>query len=163
MKKYILTFLGLALGLTVATSCSEDLLNIEQHGVIEVDKTYSEADDATADQLIADVYATVRYLMTGDWGVNYIMTNVVKVAEFWPGGSDPNDGPDYQKMAALTDDSETGPYKDIYQRLYKIIYKSNLIAARYACPKTGFSAICATSTAVMQTSIRCTTSCRPWN
>ena len=76
MKKYILTFLGLALGLTVATSCSEDLLNIEQHGVIEVDKTYSEADDATADQLIADVYATVRYLMTGDWGVNYIMTNV---------------------------------------------------------------------------------------
>lgn len=130
MKKYILTFLGLALGLTVATSCSEDLLNIEQHGVIEVDKTYSEADDATADQLIADVYATVRYLMTGDWGVNYIMTNVVKVAEFWPGGSDPNDGPDYQKMAALTDDSETGPYKDIYQRLYKIIYKSNLIVEK---------------------------------
>ena len=129
MKKIFTTALSLVAALSIM-SCSQDLLNIQQHGVIEVDKTYAEADDATADQLIAEVYCTVRYLMTGDWGVNYIMTNVVKVADFWPGGSDPNDGGDYQKMAALIDDSETGPYKDIYQRLYKVVYKSNLIVEK---------------------------------
>jgi len=128
MKKILTTALSLVAALSVM-SCS-DWLDVQQHGVIEVDKTYAEADDATADQLIGEVYCTVKYLMTGDWGVNYIMTNVVKVADFWPGGSDPNDGGDYQKMAALIDNSETGPYRDIYQRLYKVIYKSNLIVEK---------------------------------
>ena len=40
----------------MVTSCAQDRLDFEQHGVMEVDKTYAEADDMTAQQLIANVY-----------------------------------------------------------------------------------------------------------
>lgn len=126
MKKHIIAFSCLLAGLLLA-SCSQDNLEFGQHGVTPVDPTYANADDATADKLIANVYVTARYLVTGDWGVNYVATNTVKVADSWPGGSDSNDGPDYQKMAALIDDSENSAYKDMYQRFYKIMYKCNMI------------------------------------
>lgn len=32
----------------MSVSCSQDLLDFEQHSVMEVDKTYAEADDQTA-------------------------------------------------------------------------------------------------------------------
>lgn len=39
----------------------------------------------TAQQLIANVYVTAKYLMMGDWGVHYIATTSAKTAECWPG------------------------------------------------------------------------------
>lgn len=59
---------------------------VEHLGVTEVDKTYAEANDMTAQQLIANVYVTAKYLMMGDWGVHYIATTSAKTAECWPGG-----------------------------------------------------------------------------
>lgn len=57
----------------MATSCSQARLDEVEHlGVTEVDKTYAEANDMTAQQLIANVYVTAKYLMMGDWGVHYI-------------------------------------------------------------------------------------------
>lgn len=112
------------------SGCSEDKLNFEQHGVIPLDETYANADDATADKLIAQVYAEVRSLMMGDWGVDFIATTTAKVADSWPGGSGPSDGGDYQQMARFNDNAETGAYKTLYQRFYRIIFKSNLIVEK---------------------------------
>lgn len=129
MKKYIFILFGFIAGMTL-NSCSEKFLDIEQHGVIEVNATYENADDEVAQQLISQVYVAVKYLWTGDWGINYIATTTVKVADFWPGGSDSNDGGNYQQMAAMIDNSENSAYKDMYQRFYKIIYQCNLIVEK---------------------------------
>ncbi len=127
MKKHIIAFAGLLAGALMSVSCSQDLLDFEQHGVMEVDKTYAEADDQTAQQLIANVYVRVKYLMMGDWGVHYIATTTAKTADCWPGGSGPNDGVDYLRMAMMVDDEENSAYKEMYSRLYQIIYKCNMI------------------------------------
>ena len=127
MKKQIIAFAGLLAGAMMVTSCAQDRLDFEQHGVMEVDKTYAEADDMTAQQLIANVYVRVKYLMMGDWGVHYIATTSAKTAECWPGGSGPNDGADYLRMAMMVDDEENAAYKEMYSRLYQIIYKCNMI------------------------------------
>lgn len=112
----------------MVTSCSQARLDEVEHlGVTEVDKTYAEADDMTAQQLIANVYVTAKYLMMGDWGVHYIATTSAKTAECWPGGSGPNDGTDYHRMSAMIDDSENNAYKEMYTRFYKIMYKCNMI------------------------------------
>ena len=88
MKKHILALAGLLAGAMMVTSCSQARLDEVEHlGVTEVDKTYAEADDMTAQQLIANVYVTAKYLMMGDWGVHYIATTSAKTAECWPGGS----------------------------------------------------------------------------
>lgn len=128
MKRIII--LGLIAAGFLMASCSESKLDIEQHGVIPVDETYANADDATADALIAQVYTEVRYLMMGDWGIDLIATASSKVADFWPGGSGPTDGGDYQRMARFVDNAETGAYRTMYQRFYRIIYKSNLIVEK---------------------------------
>lgn len=128
MKKHIIALAGLLAGAMMVTSCSQARLDdVDQLGAIEVDKTYAEADDATAQQLIANVYVTVKYLMMGDWGVHYIATTSAKTAECWPGGSGPNDGTDYHRMSAMIDDSENAAYKEMYTRFYKIMYKCNRI------------------------------------
>lgn len=45
----------------MATSCSQARLDEVEHlGVTEVDKTYAEANDMTAQQLIANVYVTAK-------------------------------------------------------------------------------------------------------
>lgn len=86
MKKHILALAGLLAGAMMATSCSQARLDEVEHlGVTEVDKTYAEANDMTAQQLIANVYVTAKYLMMGDWGVHYIATTSAKTAECWPG------------------------------------------------------------------------------
>lgn len=114
----------------VLASCSGSCLDFEQHGVLPEDETYANADDATADALIAAVYVDVKYLMMGDWGIHMIATSTAKVADSWPGGSGPSDGADYQLMARFTDNSETSAYKDMYQRFYKIIRKCNMIVEK---------------------------------
>lgn len=129
MKKYIY-ITSLLVASVFAASCSQDLLNIEQHGVVPVDATYLEASDETARELLANINAEVIWLTMGDWGVDLIATASSKVADFWPGGSGPSDGSDYQKMARFVDDSELGPYKTMYQRYYRIIYKANLIVEK---------------------------------
>lgn len=129
MKRYIKAFASLLAGLMLV-SCAQDNLDFGQHGVIPVDETYANADDATADQFIANIYVQVKYLTMGDWGVNYLMTPAVKAGEIWPGGSSTTDGPDYQKMATMIDDSEVGAYKDMYQRFYRIIYRANMIVEK---------------------------------
>lgn len=129
MKKYTL-FLFSTIASLFFAGCNQDLLNIRQHGVIDLDETYANADDETANKLISTVYNDVKYLITGDWGINYIATTTVKVGDFWPGGSDSNDGGNYQQMAALIDNTENGGYKDLYQRFYRIIYRSNMIVEK---------------------------------
>ena len=79
MKKHILALAGLLAGAMMATSCSQARLDEVEHlGVTEVDKTYAEANDMTAQQLIANVYVTAKYLMMGDWGVHYIAGRAVR-------------------------------------------------------------------------------------
>lgn len=128
-KTFIYTAVALAT-LGLSTSCSDDLLEINQHGVIDPDKTYSDANDATADQLIGEVYHTVLMMTTGDWGVDYFMMPTVKSGDSWAGGANPNDALIYQQMAQLGDNSENSAYENVYQRLYKIIYQSNQIVEK---------------------------------
>lgn len=129
MKK-IYSIASILISGLILLSCSEDKLDIEQHGVIPVDETYSSASDAVADELVANIYTEVRSLMMGDWGIDFIATSTSKVADFWPGGSGPTDGGAYQQMARFVDNAENSAYNNLYQRFYRIIYKSNLIVEK---------------------------------
>lgn len=126
MKSNIITIALLSVALFV-TSCSTKFLDFEQHGVLPEKETYENADDATAQQFLAAICVDVRNLTMGDWGIHFLASSTAKVADFWPGGSGPTDGPDYQLMARFTDNAETSAYKDMYQRFYKIIRKANMI------------------------------------
>ena len=130
MKNILIKITGLVASGMLIFSCSGKYLEFEQHGVLPEDETYANADDATAQSLIAGVYVDVKYLMMGDWGIHFIATTTAKVADSWPGGSGPSDGADYQAMARFTDNSETGAYKDMYQRLYRIMRRCNMIVEK---------------------------------
>lgn len=130
MKNILIKITGLVASGMLIFSCSGKYLEFEQHGVLPEDETYANADDAIAQSLIAGVYVDVKYLMMGDWGIHFIATTTAKVADSWPGGSGPSDGADYQAMARFTDNSETGAYKDMYQRLYRIMRRCNMIVEK---------------------------------
>ncbi|MGQ8334996.1 RagB/SusD family nutrient uptake outer membrane protein [Sunxiuqinia sp. A32] len=125
MKKYIIIlFTGL-----IIFSCSESYLDIPQKGVMDLETTYANADDEQAEQLIANVYAYFK-LMIGDWGADYFIGMSTKGGDFWSGGSDSGDGPQYQAMMMMTDDSSNKMYKEMYSKFYQIIYKSNAIVEK---------------------------------
>ena len=127
MKK-ILFFIVIVL----TVSCSSDYFDFDQHGVVPVDETYSQADDATAESLLAAIYVDVRNLIMGNQGgkINFIASITSKTGDFWPGGANATNGPDYQSMLRYKDNSETGAYRQMYQLYYRIIYKCNLIVEK---------------------------------
>lgn len=130
MKKNILYLVAVFVTGLISVSCSDKYFDVVHPGALPVDETYANADDATAQSLLAAICVDVRNLMMGDWGIHFIATSTVKVADSWPGGERASDGPDYQAMARFTDNADTDAYKDMFQRFYKIIYKCNMIVSK---------------------------------
>ena len=56
MKNILIKITGLIASGMLVFSCSGKYLEFEQHGVLPEDETYANADDATAQSLIAGVY-----------------------------------------------------------------------------------------------------------
>jgi starch-binding outer membrane protein, SusD/RagB family len=119
MNKYIISLM--VVFLTSFLACNEDLLDIQQQGVLSVQDMYVNADDATATSFITAVYSKLRGSMyqdrfvgttTGALGLRYHMDYM----------SD-----DFGDAFSFNETAESSRYSKIWSYLYSTIYWCNLI------------------------------------
>ncbi len=131
MKKNIILGFSAALALFSVTSCNQDLLNIQQKGVIAYEDFYQT--DADAQSALTAVYAEFINTFNNSGGVNNPSWNVVANAcgdeLYWGGGKKNGSSEGAQDMNEFrnTYNSTIKHIKTIYKQLYTLIYKCNLV------------------------------------
>ena len=131
MKKNIILGFSAALALFSVTSCNQDLLNIQQKGVIAYEDFYQTDDDAKS--ALTAVYAEFINTFNNSGGVNNPSWNVVVNAcgdeLYWGGGKKNGSSEGAQDMNEFrnTYNSTIKHIKTIYKQLYTLIYKCNLV------------------------------------
>ncbi len=127
MKKYIIAFFAALAALVIPVSCSQQLLEIEQKGVLETDAFYANADDAAAESLIAPVYRT---LWTGVYGTPFYIGLTTPDGDHLCGGGSYSDGGvnRYSYYNCMT--PANGSHTSIYTQIYRAIYWSNMIVEK---------------------------------
>ena len=139
MKRIYTLFTVIALGL-LSVSCSEDLLEIPQKGVITVDNFYQTDEDAEsalvamykqyAEDIMMTEYAAGNYI---PW---YACFNVCG-DDFLAGGSQYGASPWYGEMNEFRYDSQNQIIELTYPRYYRMSYYANLVIDHF---KDGTSA-----------------------
>ncbi len=131
MKKHIILGLSVAAAVFATTSCNQDLLNIQQKGVIAYEDFYETDEDALS--ALTAVYAEFINTFNNSGGVNNPSWNVVSNAcgdeLYWGGGKKNGSSEGAQDMNEFrnTYDSTIKHIKTIYKQLYTLIYKCNLV------------------------------------
>lgn len=130
MKKILTIGLACAAAVAALTSCNQDLLNIQQKGVIAYEDFYKTDDDAQS--ALTTVYDAFIKLIN-DQGSNNPAWNVVTNAcgdeLYWGGGKKNGSSSGGQEMNEFrkTYDSTIPHIKTVYKDLYALIYKANLV------------------------------------
>lgn len=141
MKKFATYSLTALMGLgtlSLATSCSEDLLDIQQHGV-ETTEVYRTADNDQVQQFMASIYATIRgdevmNVMGGMISKNktchaLIQLNLGQMAD------EAADGFTYQESSA------SATYSLIWSHFYTICYYCGMVIDNMPSNTTATAAI----------------------
>ena len=130
MKKYIILGLSVALAVFSTTSCNQDLLDIQQKGVVAYEDFYQTDEDAQS--ALTAAYASF-IKMINDQGSNNPAWNVVVNAcgdeLYWGGGKKDGSSSGAQDMNEFrnTYDSTVPHIRVVYKDLYSLIYKCNLV------------------------------------
>ena len=127
MKKI---FIALAIALSVITvsSCSQDLLDIQQKGAVSMDDFYITDDDATA--AIVAVYSQ----MNGFFYDYKFMTNLPS-DDIYAGGGSRGDNDQWSAINEFRINPSQLP-SGYYRTPYAIIYRCNLIISKFENPDT---------------------------
>lgn len=125
MKKLILILSTVCAGLLV--SCSQNLLEVEQKGVLDTELTYAEADDADAEALIAPIY---RNYWSGVYGLGMYIGLPSQDGDHYCGGGSYSDGGTTRYNYWWCTTPSTGNHISEYTNIYKVIYWSNLIVEK---------------------------------
>ena len=134
MKKYIILGLSVALAVFSTTSCNQDLLNIQQKGVVAYEDFYQTDEDAQS--ALTAVYAQFIKLIN-DQGSNNPAWNVVVNAcgdeLYWGGGKKDGSSSGAQDMNEFrkTYDSTIPHIRVVYKDLYALVYKCNLVTDNF--------------------------------
>lgn len=108
-------------GAALVFSSCEDGLDIPKHGNMGGQDDFYKT-DAEAEQAVASMYTS--------WGGNYFnwyfLLNLLS-DDCWTGGGSRGDNPDMERLNEYTFDTDHGTIAGVYQGLYGIIYKANLI------------------------------------
>lgn len=122
--KYILS--AVIAGAALLFSSCEDGLDIPKHGNMGGQDDFYKT-DAEAEQAVASMYTS--------WGGNYYnwyyLLNMLS-DDCWTGGGSRGDNPDLERLNEYTFDTDHGTISGVYQGLYGIIYKANLIIEKVA-------------------------------
>lgn len=117
--KYILS--AVIAGAAMLFSSCEDGLDIPKHGNMGGQDDFYKT-DYEAEQAVASMYTS--------WGGNYFnwyfLLNLLS-DDCWTGGGSRGDNPDMERLNEYTFDTDHGIISGVYQGLYGIIYKANLI------------------------------------
>jgi len=129
MKKYIISIFAALAALVIPVSCSQQLLEIEQKGVLETDAFYANADDAAAESLIAPIYRT---LWTGVYGTPLYIGLTTPDGDHLCGGGSYSDGGQtrYSYYNCMT--PANGNHTSLYTQIYRAIYWSNMVVEKLA-------------------------------
>ena len=130
MKKYIILGLSVALAAFTTTSCNQDLLNIQQKGVIAYEDFYKT--DADAQSALTAVYDDFIALINAQGSNNpawNVVTNAMGDELYWGGGKKNGSSSGGQEMNEFrnTYDSTIPHIRVTYKGLYSLIYKCNLV------------------------------------
>ena len=130
MKKYIILGLSVALAAFTTTSCNQDLLNIQQKGVIAYEDFYKT--DADALSALTAVYDEFIALINAQGSNNpawNVVTNAMGDELYWGGGKKNGSSSGGQEMNEFrnTYDSTIPHIRVVYKGLYSLIYKCNLV------------------------------------
>lgn len=127
MKKlnYIIPFLVAAF--VMFTGCNEDLLDIEQKGVIDINSFYQTDEDA--EQALVAMYADFITNIGGNDGIyvpynilfNYPADNVLAA------GNEYGDNDQFARINEFRYDAQSNEIYVMYRRFYFVIYHANLI------------------------------------
>ena len=126
MKKIIFSVALLSAGMTL-TSCSEDLLEIEQKATNSTDSFYKT--DADAKSAVTAMYATFAEEISGNEGIwnAYIMGLNYASDDVFPAGGDIADHSGFRECGEFRYDTSFGPVSALYNHIYKSIYSANLV------------------------------------
>ena len=109
------------------TSCSEDLLEIEQKATNSTDSFYKT--DADAKSAVTAMYATYAEEISGNEGIwnAYIMGLNYASDDVFPAGGDIADHTGFRECGEFRYDASFGPVSALYNHIYKSIYSANLV------------------------------------
>ena len=109
------------------TSCSEDLLEIEQKATNSTDSFYKT--DADAKSAVTAMYATFAEEISGNEGTwnAYIMGLNYASDDVFPAGGDIADHSGFRECGEFRYDTSFGPVSALYNHIYKSIYSANLV------------------------------------
>jgi len=126
MKKIIFSVALLSAGMTF-TSCSEDLLEIEQKATSSTENFYKT--DADAKSAVTAMYATYAEEISGNEGIwnAYIMGLNYASDDVFPAGGDIADHTGFRECGEFRYDTSFGPVSALYNHIYKSIYSANLV------------------------------------
>ena len=126
MKKYIL-ILSAILAAAVLPSCSQQLLEVEQKGVMETDPFYANANDEQAESLIIPIYRT---LWTGVYGTALYICLNTEDGDHLCGGGSYSDGGNLRYNYYNCATPANGYHTNLYTQIYRAIYWSNMIVEK---------------------------------
>ena len=109
------------------TSCSEDLLEIEQKATNSTDSFYKT--DADAKSAVTAMYATFAEEISGNEGIwnAYIMGLNYASDDVFPAGGDIADHSGFRECGEFRYDTSFGPVSALYNHIYKSIYSATLV------------------------------------
>lgn len=109
------------------TSCSGDLLEIEQKATSSTASFYKT--DADAQSALTAMYATYTQEIGGNEGIwNAYITGINYASDdVFAAGGDRTDHAGFREMNEMRYDKSMDPVKNLYNHIYKSIYSANLI------------------------------------
>ncbi len=115
----------------MVTSCSEDLLDIEQKAVSSTASFYQT--DADAESALTAMYAQYINEIGGTEGIwnAYIMGLNYSADDVWAAGGDINDHFDFRVLNECRYDESSAPIGTLYNHIYKAIYGANLVISNF--------------------------------
>ncbi|MDO4959432.1 MAG: RagB/SusD family nutrient uptake outer membrane protein [Prevotellaceae bacterium] len=130
MKKILFSAALLTAGM-MFTSCSEDLLDIEQKATSSTANFYKT--DADAESALTAMYATYISEIGGNEGIwsAYITGINYHSDDVFAAGGNKADHTGFREMNEMRYDASSDPVKNLYTHIYKSIYSANLIIHYY--------------------------------
>ena len=126
MKKILFSVALLSAGM-MCTSCSQDLLEIEQKATSSTGNFYKT--DADAESAVTAMYATYNGEIGGTEGIWNAYITCINYAsdDVFAAGGDMADHTGFRECNEFRYDTSFGPFKTLYNHIYKSIYSANLV------------------------------------
>ena len=126
MKKILFSVALLSAGMMLS-SCSQDLLEIEQKATSSTGNFYKT--DADAESAVTAMYATYNGEIGGTEGIWNAYITCINYAsdDVFAAGGDMADHTGFRECNEFRYDTSFGPFKTLYNHIYKSIYSANLV------------------------------------